>query len=325
MIDYIPLLQQLGRVGLSSWEVTLMQQINNTLTDEVHGDLRKWRQALASLPGIEPSTVDLCGDVIIVGNKTDCDETTRAKLEEQLRIFMPWRKGPFNIFGIAIDTEWRSEMKWNRVKPHIAPLDGRVILDIGCGSGYYSWRMQGEGANLVVGIDPTLLFCMQYFVLQKYIKSTKTFVLPFSTDNLPETNNVFDTIFSMGVLYHRRSPIDHLSQIWDWLRPGGELILETLIIEGGRDQVLVPDDRYAKMRNVWFIPSCDSLALWMQRCNYKNIRCVDVTKTTSQEQRRTEWMRFESLSDYLTPGDNSKTIEGHPAPIRATFIANKPK
>jgi len=324
MINYDPLFQQLSEAGLSSWEYVVTQHINSTLIDGLHGDLKKWQYALACLPELKPSIIDLSDDVILVGSKNDYSENTRRKLEEQLRVFMPWRKGPFKIFGVDIDTEWRSDLKWNRVKPHIAPLDGRVILDVGCGSGYYCWRMQGEGARLVIGIDPTILYCMQYFVLQKYIKSTKTFVLPFSTDNLPETINVFDTIFSMGVLYHRRSPIDHLSQLWDWLRPGGELVLETLIIEGNRGQALLPDDRYAKMRNVWFIPSCESLTLWMQRCNYENIRCVDVTKTTSKEQRSTDWMRFESLKEYLDPDDDNKTVEGHPAPIRATFIANKP-
>lgn len=309
---------------MSSWEAALRRQIDDTLVGGTHGDLKKWRNAIARMPEIKPSTIDLCGDIIVVGDATDCSDSIRLQLAEQLREFMPWRKGPYNLFGIPIDTEWRSDWKWNRVKPNIESLKDRVILDVGCGSGYHSWRMQGEGAGLVIGIDPTILFCMQYLALQKYIQSTKTFVLPFNTDNLPVTRNIFDTVFSMGVLYHRRSPIDHLGQLWDWLRPGGELILETLVIDGIQGQVLLPEDRYAKMRNVWFIPSCDTLSLWMRRCNFENIRCVDVTKTSFQEQRRTNWMRFESLADFLDPADKSKTIEGYPAPLRAIFIANKP-
>ena len=56
----------------------------------------------------------------------------------------------------------------------------------------------------------------------------------------------------MGVLYHRRSPIDHLLELKGCLQTGGELVLETLVIDGGLGEVLVPENRYAKMRNVWF-------------------------------------------------------------------------
>jgi tRNA (mo5U34)-methyltransferase len=35
-------------------------------------------------------------------------------------------------------------------------------------------------------------------------------------------------------------------------------------------------------------------------------------------------MRFESLADFLDPDDRSKTMEGHPAPLRAIFTATKP-
>jgi tRNA (mo5U34)-methyltransferase len=261
---------------------------------------------------------------ITIGEQTDCDNSQRQQLDQNLRLFHPWRKGPFRLFGIDIDTEWRSDMKWDRVIPHISSLNDKVVLDIGCGSGYHCWRMEGKGARLVVGIEPTLSYVMQYHVMQHYIQSSRTFVLPFSTDNMPEVANAFDTVFSMGVLYHRRAPIDHLDQLWNWLKPGGELVLETLVKEGKQGQILVPENRYAKMRNVWFIPSCDTLALWLRRCNFENIHCVDVNQTTTEEQRSTEWMQFESLKDFLDPEDPDKTIEGYPAPRRAIFIANKP-
>jgi tRNA (mo5U34)-methyltransferase len=113
--------------------------------------------------------------------------------------------------------------------------------------------------------------------------------------------------------------------MWQSLQWEGELVLETLVIEGDDRQILMPKHRYAKMRNVWFIPSCDALALWLKRCNFENVRCVDINLTTTQEQRATDWMHFESLADFLDPGDPGKTIEGYPAPRRAVFVATKPK
>ena len=325
MIDYQPLYRALRETDLANWENILPDKIQHAIYQRGHGNLSKWLKALEQLPDIKPSTIELNRSSVSVGNKNDCTEQQRRLLEQILRTLWPWRKGPYNLIGVDIDTEWRSDLKWDRVKPHMAPLRDRLVLDVGCGSGYHCWRMEGEGAKLVIGIDPTLVYVMQYHAIQRYIRSHKTFVLPFSTDNMPEVSGVFDTVFSMGVLYHRRSPIDHLTQMWDCLRWGGELVLETLIIDGDENRILMPAGRYAKMRNVWFIPSCDALSLWLKRCNYENIRCVDISQTTTEEQRATEWMHFESLSDFLNPDDPDKTIEGYPAPKRAIFIANKPQ
>jgi len=101
-------------------------------------------------------------------------------------------------------------------------------------------------------------------------------------------------------------------------------VLETLVIEGDEHSVLVPGDRYAQMRNVYFIPSAAALKNWLEKCGFVDVRIVDVCTTTLEEQRRTEWMITESLAEFLDPNDSSKTIEGYPAPVRAVLIARKP-
>jgi tRNA (mo5U34)-methyltransferase len=160
--------------------------------------------------------------------------------------------------------------------------------------------------------------------MQKYIGDSNHYVLPLGIEDLPDKLGCFDTVFSMGILYHRRSPLDHLYELRACLRPAGELVLETLIIEGEEGSVLVPEGRYAKMRNVWFFPAIDTMKLWLRRCGFKDVRCVESNATTVEEQRTTQWMTFESLADFLDPEDQTKTIEGYPAPIRATFVATAP-
>jgi tRNA (mo5U34)-methyltransferase len=202
------------------------------------------------------------------------------------------------------------------------PLEKRVVLDVGCGNGYHIWRMLGAGAKCVLGLEPFLLSVLQFQVVKAMHGPAPAYVLPFGIEAMPRGMKCFDTVFSMGVFYHRRSPIDHLMDLRDCLQPGGELVLETLIIDGHLGEVLVPEDRYAKMRNVWFIPSVATLLSWMARCGFKNARVVDITITTSDEQRTTEWMRFNSLQSFLSQADSSLTCEGLPAPKRAVFIAN---
>jgi tRNA (mo5U34)-methyltransferase len=183
--------------------------------------------------------------------------------------------------------------------------------------------MRGAGAELVLGIEPYMLSVMQFQVMQRYICDPQHHVIPIGIEDVPADLACFDSVFSMGVLYHRRSPLDHLLELKGCLRPGGELILETLIVEGDQQTIFMPPGRYAKMRNVWFLPSIAAMTLWLQRCGFRDIKCVDATRTSCDEQRATEWMRFESLSIFLDPNDAEKTIEGHPAPLRLS-LRDKP-
>ena len=324
MIDYNELYKALESSDASEWLKTLADSVERAFNSPRHGELDKWLAMLDNLPDIKPSSIDLESQVRI-GETDDCDENTRELLEQDLRMLMPWRKGPLSLFGLDINTEWHSDWKWDRVQPHIKPLKGKHVLDIGCGNGYYALRSYGQGAELVVGVDPGQKYIMQFYALKKYLGDIPVHLLPLGIEDIPPSLKAFDTVFSMGVLYHRRSPLEHLYELRDCLKPGGELVLETLVIEGDVNSVLLPTDRYQQMRNVWFLPSCDALVLWLQRCGFKNVRVVDVTKTSIEEQRATDWMTFDSLEKFLDPNDPTKTIEGYPGPMRAIVSANAPK
>jgi tRNA (mo5U34)-methyltransferase len=194
-------------------------------------------------------------------------------------------------------------------------------LDVGCGSGYHAWRMAGAGAKLVIGIEPMLLYVMQYWATRKYLGEQGVWVLPLSLEDVPSGLGAFDSVFSMGVLYHRRSPMDHLAALKSTLRPGGQLILETLVVDGDIRTVLIPEGRYARMRNVWFLPSPELLMAWLRKLKFKDVAFVDVSDTGIDEQRSTEWMHYESLEACLDPIDSRLTVEGHPAPRRAIVMA----
>lgn len=319
--DYQAFYRLLNDSPLSGWHDLLLGQVETALQDRRHGRMKEWLSWLGRLPELTAEDVVLDADTIKIGAATEISDDLRQSLAETLKLFHPWRKGPYSVFGIEIETEWHSDWKWARIRDHIQPLQGRLVLDTGCGSGYHVLRMLGDGARLVVGIDPTMLYVMQYQALKHFIPAHRAFVLPLRSEDLPQQMQAFDTVFSMGVLYHCRSPIDHLCELRGQLRAGGELVLETLVIEGGAQDVLMPLRRYAKMRNVWFIPSTAALTIWLQRCGFTDVRVVDVTTTTVDEQRSTEWMQFESLVNFLDPDDHTRTMEGYPAPVRATLCA----
>ena len=322
MIDYQPLYDALLDAKADAWVKLLPQQLASALDLTRHGTLAQWQTVVECLPKLTTTHRLLDTNAVQIGRSDDLPEVDRMALEHQLKALHPWRKGPYSLFGINIDTEWHSDWKWDRLKNHITPLKHRLVLDVGCGNGYHCWRMLGAGAKMVVGIDPLLLNVMQFQLIRKLHGDAPVYVLPLSIEEMPYGLKAFDTVFSMGVLYHRRSPIDHLLELRDCLQPGGELVLETLVIDGGLGEVLLPEGRYAKMRNVWFLPSCATLMSWLKRCGFKNIRLIDVTTTGIEEQRSTEWMQFHSLNDFLSTENPQLTCEGLPAPKRAIIIAN---
>ncbi|MEB6378207.1 tRNA 5-methoxyuridine(34)/uridine 5-oxyacetic acid(34) synthase CmoB [Leclercia adecarboxylata] len=323
MIDFGNFYQLIAKNHLSHWLETLPAQIAAWQRESLHGQFKQWKNAVEFLPEMTPYKLDLLHSVT-AESEQPLSEGQMLRLENLMRNLMPWRKGPFSLYGMQIDTEWRSDWKWDRVLPHLSDLTGRTILDVGCGSGYHMWRMIGAGAHLAVGIDPTQLFLCQFEAVRKLLgNDQRAHLLPLGIEQLPALA-AFDTVFSMGVLYHRRSPLEHLWQLKDQLVNGGELVLETLVVEGDENTVLVPGDRYAQMRNVYFIPSALALKNWLAKCGFVDIRIADVCPTTTDEQRRTGWMTTESLAEFLDPNDRTKTIEGYPAPVRAVLIATKP-
>jgi len=280
---------------LPEWE-RLRSTLLARFSPSFHGDQKRWLSAIDTLQ------VESCS-------------------EAALRKLMPWRKGPWVFGDLVIDTEWRSDWKWARLQPHLSLLTGKRVLDIGCGNGYFGWRLLEAGAHAVVGIDPTLLYCMQHLAVATLQGSANNWVLPLTLEEAP-LSACFGTVLSMGVIYHRRDPVDHVRRLFECTMPGGEVVLESLIVEA--DENLHPADRYARMRNVHVVPTTIQMIDWLEQVGFINADVVDVTPTSFEEQRSTDWMRFESLHEALDPRDPLRTVEGHPAPVRAIVIAQRP-
>ncbi len=300
MFDFDALSRHLAALGLDHWNDELLSLLRDRLGGKTHGDWQRWNNIVEALPGARDHP---------------------ARLRELLLGLSPWRKGPLVLDEIEIDTEWRSDWKWARVKDAIAPLAGRNILDVGSGNGYYALEMRRAGAASVIGVDPTLLFAMQFLAINVFEQDESIFVLPLRLEETPAANDAFDTTFSMGVLYHQRDPLAHLHHLRTTLRQGGQLVLETIYLPGDELRAATPEDRYARMRNVWSLPTVPQLVDWLDATGYADIEVVDQTMTTTAEQRSTEWMTYESLREALDPNDPTRTVEGWPAPHRVVVTA----
>lgn len=319
---YRHLLTDTLSAGQPGWQEKLAGQLDHIFAQPGHGHFNQWLDNVNQLSYVFPSICELDQAAPKIGLASDTSDHTGVK--RALMNLKPWRKGPFNFCALALDSEWRCDLKWQRILEILPSLAGKTVLDVGCGNGYYMLRMLGAGADKVIGVDPTLLFMAQFYALTQNIQpQLHAHLLPIPFEQLIPELNHFDIIFSMGVLYHRRDPQQHCQQLHARLANEGILLLETLVIDAHGCVELIPEDRYAGMRNVWHIPSPELVIAWLKAVGFEDAQCHSLTVTTVHEQRASVWTQDYSLVQVLDDQDISKTIEGHPAPIRAIFTARK--
>jgi len=299
-----------------------LRRLTEKVLQPANAKSESWQGLVKLLPAVRPSCYVLDQDRVCIGQAQDLSADQHRCLRKVLDALKPWRKGPFELFGVTIESEWNSALKWSRVAPHCKPLTGRRVLDVGCSNGYYLFRMAAAEPRVMLGIEPYLTYYHQFGLLQHYLQIPRLYGLPLTLESMTSVTQWFDTVFCMGVLYHRRSPLDALSQLRSLLAPGGELVLETLIIESDAHTALFPRARYAGMRNVYFIPTVSCLENWLSRSGFENPRCVSRVRTTPAEQRRTPWIDSESLEAFLDGQDPARTVEGYAAPVRAVVVAD---
>ena len=283
-----------------------------------NGNIPKWNDTIDELNSYPKGELGLNEPYVSIKNIGASIEN----IELNLRKLLPWRKGPFTFNDLILDSEWIGDLKWQRLKNKIRPLKNKRVLDVGAGNGYFTIRMALEGAKKALGIEPFLLFNFQFMAIETLSNNNlNSILLPLRLEELPSMP-LFDSVFSMGVLYHQRDHMGHLFKLQEMMADDSELILETLIVDGPKDFTIVPQGRYANMRNVYCLPSIETLKSWLLDAGYKNIEVVNVSQTTPQEQRKTLWIGDNpaSLEDFLDPTNSNLTVEGHPAPKRAIII-----
>ncbi len=281
--------------------------------------IETWREIISRLPPINSSQVDLLSGITIKG---EWDSGAKERAMESLKKLLPWRKGPFKIQDISIDAEWQSSMKWDRIMDLNIELKEKKILDVGSGNGYYGYRMLGRGADFVICLEPNLAHLTQFLALNHFINSSRIKMVPQRIEEILFSDNCFDLVFSMGVLYHQRNPKRHLNLLSSHLKDNGQIILETLIVPDEYGDCLIPKGNYANMPNVWFIHTRKGLEDLVRKSGLKILQMSPSVEITTKEQRSTEWSPFRSLSDGLNK-DLTATVEGLPRPNRVVLALSK--
>jgi len=311
MTDYLSFMPSADHAAVKR----LRSRLQERFRQEKKGFLR-FRQPFESLAGIEAQSVDFTTDAVRIGRRDEIGDEDFLKVEAAMRDFMPWRKGPFQVFGLDIDAEWRSHRKWDRVAPVLPSLHGKVVADIGCNNGYYMFRMAAQKPAAVVGFEPFVQHYFAFKTLNGLAAQANLHIEPFGVEDIGLFPASFDLIFLMGIIYHRISPVEMLRDLKRAIRPGGTLIVESQAIPGQLPVALFPDKTYAKVPGTYFVPTAPCLSNWLARAGFTDIELFAQHPMSSEEQRRTEWMTFESYADFIDPENPGLTVEGYPAPLR---------
>ncbi len=277
------------------------------------------QEAIKNLPQYEDIEVKLGDSVEII--LASLSATQAKQILDTAVLMKPWRKGPFHIGSLFIDSEWQSQIKYNLLEPHFN-LKDKVVGDIGCNNGYYLFRMLTHAPKKLIGFDPSALYYSQFEFINHFVQSDITYEL-LGVEHVEFYEYKFDTLFCLGVLYHRSDPVAMLKSLFKGLQKGGELILDTFMIEGEGEMCLTPKGRYSKIPNIYFVPTINALSNWCHRAGFESVEVLETSITDANEQRKTQWIDGQSLEDFLDPNDTSKTVEGYPAPKRVYIKAIK--
>lgn len=288
-------------------------------TDKSFTDYLTLQDQLLTLP--PPECLNLDKDCIQIGKIDELSTDQHQLISSMVKTLMPWRIGPYELFGLNVESEWQSGIKWSQLEPHLPPLSGKRILDVGANNGYFLFRLLKHNPNLLLGIDPVRRAFLQHHFLSSLIRDYRVCYEPLSVLDLELLPKQFDCIICMGVLYHQKNPLLALRKMKDALVDGGTIILESLTIPGKEPVALFPPDRYAKMRNAWMIPTGSCLSSWLTKTGFKDVELVGQFQISTDEQHRTVHSPDESLTEFLDSQDQTKTVEGFPAPIRTIVRA----
>lgn len=114
-----------------------------------------------------------------------------------------------------------------------ADLTGKRVLDLGARDGLYSFECEKRGAAEVVALDYTTPDATGFNVAKELLGSKVEWV----TGNVYQIDQLnlgkFDLVLFLGVIYHLRHPYLAIDKIHDVLNPGGKVIVESHVIDGG--------------------------------------------------------------------------------------------
>ncbi len=181
----------------------------------------KWYPIVDAVPVILPNALDIYSDFA----REYADRLPEWPISaDEIRRFEEEKKKTQESFGF----EWTvySTVRDERDEGYVLEggltpefFTGKLVLDAGCGYGRHSRIVQEFGAE-VVGIDLSVAVINARKITKDmpkvHIVQTDLFYPPFRKE-------IFDVVFSWGVLHHTPDPRRAFEGLVDFVKPGGDI------------------------------------------------------------------------------------------------------
>lgn len=120
-------------------------------------------------------------------------------------------------FEDSTRVEWQ---KPDEVVALLGKIDGKTIMDIGAGTGYFAFRLAEKGANVIAAdVDERFID----FINKKENDKVTTRKVPFDSPNLAKAE--VDIVIIVNTYHHIENRTDYFKQVLDGLKENGQLMI----------------------------------------------------------------------------------------------------
>lgn len=130
-----------------------------------------------------------------------------------------WARVQFDSENVGKPMDGHTGRMWHAITgfdSKVNNLDGKVILDIGCGPGRFVEVARSKGA-LVIGVDYSIAVDA---AAKNFANDPNVCILQADALQLPIANQALDGAFSIGVLHHTPNPEPGVRQAYGVLKKG---------------------------------------------------------------------------------------------------------
>jgi len=157
------------------------------------------------------------------------------------------------------------------------------ILEIGPKDGHDTRRLLGLDPKTLTLIDlPRMLATNEQWLREMDRSRIEYISANFMYSEAVQTLDPYDCIWCTGVLYHNPEQLRMIRRLWDLLKPGGVLVLESAVTRRRtlRDEncveIIYPPSEAIKRKyhlslNITHLPSSRAIASWLAMTGFEDV------------------------------------------------------
>jgi tRNA (mo5U34)-methyltransferase len=223
----------------------------------------------------------------------------RAAIAARIEELGPWFHNYEIASGVWTNASGRSPgvdyplWRWQLVEPLLPDLKGKSCLDVGCSSGFFSFKLKELGAAYVVGVDSgEQSRAIDQALFARTILGLDVDFRILSVYDLRILERQFDVVLFMGVFYHLRHPLLALEAVRAACRE--TMVFQTITTTSGKKcaafdpavaknvtfkSSTLDDARFPAMRFIegsldqdsscWFVPNIEAVAAFLRSCGFR--------------------------------------------------------